>query len=164
MSFKTLRMFSASWPKQNMMTGASLRHASLYLWASSISPDRERKDGERKRGGRERERRGTWSVFRRKMTVSSCQSLAFWCHRLGTGLSVLRCNSYQRLTHSRDRRRDGNTRKSTRFLIYTWQRNFGKCGSVNDDGADHSHLALRGTACWSVLAVPLVHMIISECL
>lgn len=53
---KTLRMFSVPWPKQNIMTGASLRHPSLYLWVSSISPDRERKD--RERGGRERERRG----------------------------------------------------------------------------------------------------------
>lgn len=39
---------------------------------------------------------GTWSVFRRKTAVSSCQSWAFWCHRLGAGLSVSWRSSYQR--------------------------------------------------------------------
>lgn len=60
MSFKTLRMFSVPWPKQNMMTGASLRHRSLYLCVSSISPDRKKKDRQReeRKGGRERKRRG----------------------------------------------------------------------------------------------------------
>lgn len=110
----------------------------LFISESPQFPPTEREKTER-RGGAQ----GTWSVFRRKMAVSSCQSWAFWCHRLGTGLSVSQCNSYQRLTHSRDRRWGGNTRKSTHSLIYTWHINFVKSGSVNYDGAKHSHLALK---------------------
>ena len=75
----------------------------LFISESPQFPPTEREKTERERGEREGAQ-GTWSVFRRKMAVSSCQSSAFWCHRLGTGLSVSQCNGYQRLTHSRDRR------------------------------------------------------------
>lgn len=61
----------------------------------------EKTDREKGEERGKKETQGTWRVFRRKMAVSSCQSLTFWCHRLGTGLSVSRCGSYQRLTHSR---------------------------------------------------------------
>lgn len=143
MPFKTLRMFSAPWPKQNTMTDASLRHPSLYLWLSSISPDREGEKRQRESGEKRRKEgaQGTWRVFRRKMAVSSCQSLSFWCHRFGTGLSVSRCSSYQRLTHNRDRRRGGNTRRSTRSPIYTWHTNFVK--SVEWDEGHRLHLHLK---------------------
>lgn len=147
-------MFSSPWPKQNTMTGASLRYCSLYLCLSSISPDREKKD--RQRGGENRGEagaQGTWSVFRRKMPVSSCQSLAFWCHRLGTGLSVSQCNSYQRLTHSRDRRWDGNTKTSSHSPIYTCDRNFVKSGSKKYDRSHHPHLALKQQTSWIVNVV-----------
>ena len=70
----------------------------------------------------------------------------FWCHRLGTGLSVSQCNSYQRLTHSGDRRRGGE-HEEIHTCSHLHLINFVKSGSVNCDGADGSHLALKQWAC-----------------